>query len=87
MIIAIACVNTHDELLTDMFSVSLLVLSGLCIFWPVHLKRGEFVNLHSDVAGFDRVTVSLGLAEANKGTLQPHLLVSVVILCPLCLLV
>ena len=87
MIIAIACVNTHDELLADIFTVSLLVLSGLCIFLPVLLKRGEFVNSHSDVAAFDRVTVSLGLAEANKGTLQSHLLVSVVILCPLCLLV
>lgn len=51
-----------------MFSVSLLVLSGLCIFLPVHLERREFVNSPSDVAAFDRVTVSCGLAEPVKDT-------------------
>ena len=63
MIIVMACVN--DELLTDVFCKS--VLSVLCIFLPVHLERGELVNLPSDVAAFDRVTVSRGLAEPVKG--------------------
>ena len=51
-----------------MFSVSLLVLSGLCIFFPVCLESGEFVYSPSDVAACDRVTVSRGLAEPVRDT-------------------
>ena len=42
MIIAMACVNTHDGLLTEVFSVSLCVLSGLCVF---HLCTWKKVSL------------------------------------------